>query len=130
VADERDLLVPVHDRAEVVDDPQIPERLADALQRRGSTAGSWRTGCRDAGCSTALTRWLQAFDFLARHDLAGARAGGEARDEILQLGDFLLLLFVVRFDARPDLSSPDYVVVAPQYDDRPVVDIGDACRHR
>ena len=60
-------------------------------------------------------------------DLARARAGREARDEVLQLLDLLLALRVVGLDRRADLRlRHDHVVVAAGVgDDRLVVDVGD-----
>src|SRR5437879_4650169 len=71
---------------------------------------------------------LQAFDFfLARGGLRGTGAGGKARNEILQLGDFLFAHLVFGFDARADGGlGEDHVVVAANVgDDGLVVDVGD-----
>ncbi len=59
--------------------------------------------------------------------LRGARAGVEAGHEVLELGDLLLLLGVLRLDPRAHLALlPDHVVVAAGVgDDRLVVDVGD-----
>ena len=54
---------------------------------------------RDVG--SRQFRHLQAFDFLApRLHLARPRAGGEARNEFVQLRDFLFALRVLRFNLR------------------------------
>ena len=59
--------------------------------------------------------------------LAGARAGREARDEVVQLRDLLLALRVLGLDARADLRLGQHhvVVAAGVGDDRLVVDVGD-----
>ena len=71
-------------------------------------------------------RSLDALDFfLAGHHLRGARAGREARDEFIELGDFLFAHGVFGFDARADLRlGQDHVVVAAGvHDHRLVVDV-------
>ena len=71
---------------------------------------------------------LQAFHFLApRRRLAGARAGAEAGDEVVQLRDLLLALRVLGFDPGANLRlRQDHVVVpAGVGDDRLVVDVCD-----
>src|SRR5260221_47630 len=70
---------------------------------------------------------LQAFDFfLSRSGLGRTSAGGKARNEILQLGDFLFAHLVFRFYARTDgRLGKDHVVVAANVgDDGFVVDVG------
>ena len=48
---------------------------------------------------------LELLDLLlAALHLGGARAGAEAGDEVLELGDLLLLLGVLRLDARADAA--------------------------
>ncbi len=76
---------------------------------------------------------LQPLDFLlAGHHLAGARAGGKTRDEILELLDLLLALRVLAFDPRPDLRLREHhvVVAAGVGDDRLVVDVSGVRAHR
>ena len=70
---------------------------------------------------------LQPLDFLAaRRGLAGAGAGAEPRDEVLQLRDLLLALRVLRFDAGADLGLGQHhvVVAAGIRDDGLIVDVG------
>src|SRR5208283_2035054 len=70
---------------------------------------------------------LQALDFLApRLHLAGAGSGGKARDELVQLRNFLFALRVLRFDLRANLRlRDDHVVVsAGVSDDGLVIDVG------
>src|SRR5882762_4492989 len=70
---------------------------------------------------------LQAFDFfLSRSGLGRTSAGGKARNEILQLGDFLFAHLVFGFDARADGGlGEDHVVVAANVGDNGfVVDVG------
>ena len=70
----------------------------------------------------------EALDFFfARVDLRGARAGGEAGDEVVELGDLLLALLVLALDAGADAGLlEDHVVVAAGVDDDGlVVDVGD-----
>ena len=69
---------------------------------------------------------LQPLDlFLARHHLAGAGAGRETLDEVLQLRDLLLALLVVGLDAGADLRFRQHhvVVAAGVGDDRLIVDV-------
>ena len=71
---------------------------------------------------------LQLLDLLlAALHLRGARAGAEAGDEVLQLGDLLLLLGVLRLDAAAHLRLGHHhvVVAAGVGDDRLVVDVRD-----
>ena len=71
---------------------------------------------------------LQPLDFLlARGDLAGAGSGGEARDELIELGDLLFALLVLRFEAGANLRLRHHhvVVAAGVGDDGLVVDVGD-----
>src|SRR3954468_6023978 len=78
-ADQADLLAAVHDRAEVAHYLEIAERLVDALDFGGNAPrwavhGEFDVGALDIG-PRQLGR-LQPLDFfLARHHLAGARAG-------------------------------------------------------
>ena len=70
----------------------------------------------------------EALDFLlAGVDLRAARAGGEAGDEVVELGDLLLALLVLALDAGADAGLlEDHVVVAAVVDDDGlVVDVGD-----
>ena len=70
----------------------------------------------------------EALDFLfAGVNLGGARSGGEAGDEVVELGDLLLALLVLALDAGADAGLLlDHVVVAAVVeDDRLVVDVGD-----
>jgi hypothetical protein len=70
---------------------------------------------------------LQALYFLApRLHLAGASAGGEARDELVELRNLLFALRVLRLDLRTNLRLGHYhvVVCAGVGDDSFVVDIG------
>jgi hypothetical protein len=59
--------------------------------------------------------------------LAGARAGGEAGHEVLELGDLLLLLGVLRLDPGANLRLGHHHVVVPARvgDDGLVVDVRD-----
>ncbi len=71
---------------------------------------------------------LQALDFLApRLHLAGPRAGGEARDEFVQLGNLLFALGVLRLDLRTHLRLGHHhvVIAAGVGDDSFVIDVGD-----
>ena len=63
---------------------------------------------------------------LAGVDLRGAGAGGEAGDEVVELGDLLLALLVLALDAGADAGLlEDHVVVAAGVgDDGLVVDVG------
>ena len=70
----------------------------------------------------------EALDFLlAGVHLRAARAGGEAGDEVVELGDLLLALLVLALDAGADagLLHHHVVVAAGVGDDRLVVDVGD-----
>ena len=70
---------------------------------------------------------LQTLDFLAPGlHLAGASTGGEPRDELIQLRNFLLALRILTFDLRSDLSFRDHHVVvgARVSDDGLVIDVG------
>src|SRR5258707_1253170 len=128
-ADEDDFLPAIHDGAEVLDHFVVAERSADVLALHREPAR--RPVHRELDERTLNVRArqfvrLQAFDFLfARHHLARARAGREARDEILQLLDLLLALLVLRFDARADLRFGEHhlVVAAGVSDDRLIVDV-------
>ena len=71
---------------------------------------------------------LQTLHFLApRLHLAGAGAGGEARDELVKLRNLLFALRVLRFDLRTDLGLGHHhvVVCAGVGDDGFVIDVGD-----
>src|SRR5260370_16901475 len=70
---------------------------------------------------------LQALHFfLARGGLRGARAGGKAGDEFVELSDFLFTLSVFGFDASANVGfRHDHIVVAAVvHDDGFVVDVG------
>ena len=127
--DEDDLLAAVDDGAEAREDLQVAERLAHALRFERDAARRPVHRELDVRALDVRSRelgGLQPLDFLlARHHLARARASREARDEVLELRDFLLALLVVRLDARADLRlGQDHVVVpAGIRDDRLVVDV-------
>ena len=59
--------------------------------------------------------------------LAGARAGGEARDELVELRDLLFALRILPFDLRANLGlGDDHVIVGASVgDDGLVIDVGD-----
>ncbi len=83
-------------------------------------------GARDVGAGELAGG--EALDLLlARVHLRGARTGGEAGDEVVQLGDLLLALLVLALDAGADAGLlEDHVVVAAVVsDDGLVVDVGD-----
>ena len=70
---------------------------------------------------------LQALHFFAAAgDLRGARAGGEARDEFVELRDLLFALGVLRLERGADLRLGHHhvVVAAGVDDDGLVVDVG------
>src|SRR2546423_214361 len=134
-ADEHDLLAAIHDGGEVRHDVQIAERFADAGRFERALAG--RTIHREPNVRTLDVRTgelgrLKALDlFLARHHLARARACREPRDEILQLGNLLLALHVLRFDSRADLRLREHHVVVSTgvRDDRFVIDVRSVRAH-
>ena len=75
---------------------------------------------------------LQALHFFApRLHLAGTGTGGEARNELIELRNFLFALRVLSFDLRTYLGLCDHHVVvgAGVSDDGLVVDIGDVSAH-
>ena len=83
-------------------------------------------GARDVGAGEFAGG--EALDFfLARVHLRGAGAGGEAGDEVVELGDLLFALLVLALDAGADAGLlQDHVVVAAVVgDDGLVVDVGD-----
>ena len=61
-----------------------------------------------------------------------SRAGGEPRDEVVQLRDLLFPLRVLGLDSRADLHLGQHhvVVAAGVGDDRLVIDVGDVRAHR
>jgi len=70
---------------------------------------------------------LEAFDFFAAAgDLGGAGAGGEASDEVVELGDLLFALGDLRLECGADLGlGHDHVVVTAGVDnDGLVIDVG------
>ena len=83
-------------------------------------------GARDVGAREFAGG--EALDFLlARVHLRAARAGGEAGDEVVELGDLLFALLVLALDAGADagLLQHHVVVAAVVGDDGLVVDVGD-----
>src|SRR6266404_1727009 len=85
-----------------------------------ANVGALDIGTGELGCLQAL------YFFLARSGLGGAGAGGKARDEFIELRDFLFALGIFGFDAGADVRlGDDHVVVAADvHDDRFVVDVG------
>ena len=82
-------------------------------------------GALDVGAGELVG--LQALDFLAAAgDLRGAGSGGEAGDEVVELGDLLFALRVLRFERGADLRLGHHhvVVAAGVGDDGLVVDVG------
>ena len=70
---------------------------------------------------------LQALDLLAAAgDLGGAGSGGEAGDEVVELGDLLFALGVLGFEGGTDLGLGHHhlVVAAGVSDDGFVIDVG------
>ena len=105
--------------------------MRDLLDLEDVLAGGTRLLEADVGALDVGAGQLgggEALDLLlARGDLAGARAAGEARDELVELGDLLLALLVLALDARADggLLLHHVVVAAVVEDDGLVVDVGD-----
>ena len=82
-------------------------------------------GALDVGAGELVG--LQALDFLAAAgDLRGAGSGGEAGDEVVELGDLLFALRVLRFERGADLRLGHHhlVVSAGVGDDGLVIDVG------
>ena len=82
-------------------------------------------GAGDVGAGEVVG--LEALDlFAAAGDLRGAGSGGEAGDEVVELGDLLFALGVLRFEGGADLGlGHDHLVVAAGVgDDGFVVDVG------
>jgi hypothetical protein len=82
-------------------------------------------GALDVGAGEVVG--LQALDFFAAAgDLRGAGAGGEAGDEVVELGDLLFALGDLRLEGGADLGlGHDHVVVAAGVDDDGlVIDVG------
>ena len=128
-AGQHDLFAARDDAAEAVDERRAAKRLGDVVELERDPARRpvhVELDERALDVRPRQLRRLQTFDFLlARHHLARAGAGGEARDEILQLLDFLFALVILGFDARADLHlGEDHLVVAAGIrDDRLVVDV-------
>ena len=134
-ADEHDLLTTVDDSAEAGNHRHAAMRFANALEFERHFAGRSprrEPDIRALNVGARQLRRLQPLHFLApRRRLTGARAGAEASDEVVELGDLLLALRVVGFDLRANLRlGDDHVVVAAGVgDDRLVVDVGGMRAH-
>ncbi len=86
-----------------------------------------KTNVRAGDIGSRQLRCLQALDFFfARSGLRGTRAGREARDEFIQLRNFLFALGIFGFDARANGSFREHhiVVAAVVHDHGLVVDVG------
>jgi hypothetical protein len=82
-------------------------------------------GAGDVGAGEVVG--LEALDlFAAAGDLRGAGSGGEAGDEVVELGDLFLSLGILRFERGADLGfGHHHVVVAAGVDDDSfVIDVG------
>ncbi len=91
----------------------------------GRTWSKLDEGALDVGARQLVG--LQALHFLAAAgDLAGPRAGGEAGDELVELGDLLFALRVLRLErgAHLGLGHHHVVVAAGVDDDGLVIDVG------
>ena len=98
--------------------------LEDVLAA-GADLVEFDEGALDVGAGEVVG--LEALDFFAAAgDLGGAGSGGEAGDEVVELGDLLFALGVLRFEGGTDLGfGHDHVVVAAGVDDDGlVVDVG------
>jgi hypothetical protein len=134
-AHQGDLLAPGDVGAEVADHLQpavVPVvALAHVLEFQGVLAAGLVLVELDVGALDVAAGQVvggQALHFLApRVHLAGAGAGGEALDELLQLGDLLLPLGVLGLEPGADLHLLHHhvVVAAGVLDDGLVVDVGD-----
>ncbi len=130
-ADQHDFLAAIDYRAEAGNDRRAAVGLGDPGTLERDAAGRPVHGELDVRALDVRPRQLgglQPLHFLpARRHLAGARAGVEPGDEVVELRDLLLPLLVVRLHARPNLRlGDDHVVVAAGIrDDRLVVDVGD-----
>ena len=130
-ADQHDAFAAIDHRVEVVDD-------GHAVVGLGHPAAFHRQAARrpvlleaDVGpldVRPGQLGGLQPLHFLApRLHLARTGAGREALDEVVELRDLLLALFVLRLETRADLGLGQHhlVVAAGVGDDRLVVDVGD-----
>src|SRR6185437_4605275 len=98
-AHESDLFTAHYVGFKVRDDLLIAVALADALKFEGGFAGGAilvEADVRALDVGAGKFGGLQALDFLlAARDLAGAGSGGEAGDELVELGDLLFALLVL-----------------------------------
>ena len=94
-----------------------PHELEDMLAG-GAELVEADVGTLDVGVGQLVG--LEALDlFAAAGDLGGARAGGEAGDEVVELGDLLLALGVLLLEGGADLGfGHHHVVVASGGDQR------------
>ena len=92
-----------------IDDLQIAVKLCQMLELEDVLAAGAilvETDVRALDVGAREFVGLQALDFLApAGDLAGARAGRKARDEFVELGDFLFALRVLRIPAWSESAS-------------------------
>ena len=94
-------------RVALVDVFEFEDILAAGADQVEADEGAGDVGAGELAGGEALNF------FLTRVDLAGTGTGAEARDEVVELGDFFLALFVLRFDAGADGGLlEDHVVVA------------------
>ena len=129
-AHEADFFATQHIGGEAVEDLVIVVELGDVLELEdvfaaGAHLVELDVGALDVGAGELVG--LQALDFLAAAgDLRGARAGGEAGDEVVELGDLLFALRVLRFEGGADLGFGHHhlVVAAGVDDDGFVIDVG------
>src|ERR1039458_10601440 len=118
---------------EAVEDLVIAVELGDVLEFESVLAAGAELveadiGARDVGAGQIVG--LQALDlFAAAGDLGGAGSGGKAGNEVVELGDLLFALGVLRLEGGADLGlGHDHVVVAAGVDnDGFVVDVGGVC---
>ena len=108
-AHEADFFAAQHVGGEAVDDLLIAVELGEVLELENVLAAGpdlieTDVGALDVGAGQFVG--LQALDFLAAAgDLRGARAGGEAGDELVELGDLLFALRVLRLRAWSGSAS-------------------------
>ncbi len=104
----------------LVDELELEDVLAGGADHVEADEGAGDVGAGELGGGEALD-----FFFAGVH-LRGAGAGGEAGDEVVELGDFLFALLVLRLDAGADggLLEDHVIVAAGVGDDGFVVDVG------